>query len=163
MKKILIGSFLFIIWLFLTWPFNPLALQDLFVGLVVVVLTVMFIAPKNGDTAKILEYKRYYWLAVYVPVLAYYMIKANFDVLYRVIHPEMPINPGIVTVKTKLRTPIARAMLCNSITLTPGTLTVDIIGEDIFVHWINITQSTPDEITWKIAGRFERLLTRIFE
>jgi multicomponent Na+:H+ antiporter subunit E len=54
------------------------------------------------------------------------IIKANLDVALRVIKPVIPINPGIVKVKTKLKTPMGRLILTNSITLTPGTLTVDI-------------------------------------
>ena len=54
-------------------------------------------------------------------------------------------------------------MLCNSITLTPGTLSVDIVEDIIYVHWINISEDTIPAATEKIAGRFERILKRIFE
>ena len=132
-------------------------------GIVVVLLTIIFLKPLPGGSHKLLEGKRYYWALKYLPVLFFYMVKANFDVLYRVLHPEMPINPGIVTVKTGLKDPMARAILCNSITLTPGTLSVDIIEDKIYVHWINVTESSTDNRSQKIAGRFEELLVRIFE
>ena len=163
MKKLLFFITLFIIWLFLTWPFSPFSFPDIGAGLVVVFLTLLFLKPLPGGSHKLVEVNRYYWGLVYIPVLLYYMVRANFDVLYRVLHPDMPINPGIVTVKTELKDPIARAILCNSITLTPGTLSVDIIEDKIYVHWINITEDSIDTISQRISGRFEELLVRIFE
>jgi multicomponent Na+:H+ antiporter subunit E len=90
-------------------------------------------------------------------------IKANFDVAYRVLHPGMPIRPGIVKVPLKLRSQFARAMLANSITMTPGTITVDIMGDDLYVHWIYISSTDPAEYSRKISGRFENYIAKIFE
>ena len=58
---------------------------------------------------------------------------------------------------------LAKAFLANSITLTPGTLTVDIVGQDFYVHWINITSDDPAEQTRQIVQRFEGMLKEIFE
>ena len=52
------------------------------------------------------------------------LIKSNFDVARRVISPDLPINPGIVKFKTKLTNGFAKMILANTITLTPGTLTI---------------------------------------
>lgn len=155
---------MYIIWLFLTWPFSPLNIQDIIAGIVVVFMVVLFL-PKQpeGDTKSYFELKRYYWAIIYIPVLIFYMVLANFDVLYRVLHPDMPIKPGIVKIKTQLSSRMARAILCNSITLTPGTLSVDIIDDIIYVHWINVSEDEITRATEKIAGRFERILKRIFE
>ncbi len=98
-----------------------------------------------------------------MPVLVWYMLKANLDVLYRVIHPDLPIKPGIVKIKTSLKNPIARAILCNSITLTPGTLSVDIEGDVIYVHWIYVRKRSVDSHTEVIGGRFEDILKKVFE
>ena len=51
----------------------------------------------------------------------------------------------------------------NSITLTPGTLTVDIIGSDMYIHWINVTTDDPEKQTAIIVNRFEKILKRVFE
>jgi len=100
---------------------------------------------------------------VYLFVLAKEVVKANLDVAYRVLHPRMPINPGIVTIRTRLEQDIAKLMLANSITLTPGTFTVDIIGDRLLVHWINVKAEDLDTATSTIGERFEKYLIRIFQ
>ena len=69
------------------------------------------------------------------------LAKANFDVAFRVITGK--INPGIVKIDPKLKTDLGITMLANSITLTPGTLTVDIDETDnnLYIHWINVKES----------------------
>jgi multicomponent Na+:H+ antiporter subunit E len=68
------------------------------------------------------------------------MAKANIDVAYRVITGR--IRPGIVRVKSGMQTDLGTLMLANSITLTPGTLTVGVDEEtnDLFVHMINVPE-----------------------
>ena len=108
--------------------------------------------------------KRIFWFILYVPVFFWYVIIANLDVVYRVVHPEMPIHPGIVKVRTTLKNPAGRTMLANSITLTPGTLTVDITDDDyLYVHWINVKSDDIEQATQVVVARFETFLRRIFE
>ena len=68
------------------------------------------------------------------------MMKANLDVAYRVL--TMKIRPGIIRVKSGMKTDLGVFMLANSITLTPGTITVDIEEEtnDLFIHNINLAE-----------------------
>jgi multicomponent Na+:H+ antiporter subunit E len=68
-----------------------------------------------------------------------------------------------VRVRTELTTRLGKTFLANSITLTPGTLTVDVDGQDMYIHWINVTSEDTDERTEAIVKRFEGLLKRIFE
>jgi multicomponent Na+:H+ antiporter subunit E len=97
-------------------------------------------------------------------VLFYYMLIANLDVVYRVIHPKMPIKPGIVKVKTRLQSESGRTALANSITLTPGTLTVDITDDGfLYIHWINTQATGIEEASKRIVSRFETLLEKIFD
>ena len=93
------------------------------------------------------------------------MIKANLDVVYRVVHPKMPIRPGIVKVKTTLKTHTAMTALCNSITLTPGTLSVDLDHESgyIYIHWINVQAEDIQKATELVVGRFEKILKKALE
>jgi multicomponent Na+:H+ antiporter subunit E len=79
---------------------------------------------------------------------------ANIDVAYRVITGK--INPGIVRVSPKLKTDLGITMLSTSLTLTPGTITVDIDEEtgDFFVHWINVNE----EILKKMPRDYQPLL-----
>ena len=113
--------------------------------------------------AKLLNPRRWFFFLLYVPYFLFFCIKANIDVMLRVIHPDVPIKPGIVKVRTTLKSDMARTFLANSITLTPGTLTLDIDGQDLYVHWINVDTDDPGERTREICARFEPLLRRIFE
>jgi multicomponent Na+:H+ antiporter subunit E len=90
-------------------------------------------------------------------------IKANFDVAYRVLHPAMPIKPGIVKVPLEIKSETGRAFLANSITMTPGTISVDIVEDTLYVHWIYVSSEDPEIYTRKISGRFERYIKMIFE
>lgn len=99
---------------------------------------------------------------VYMVILLWEIVKANLDVAYRVIHPKMPIKPGIVAIRTSLKSDVAKMILANSITLTPGTFTLDVIGDKLLVHWINVRSADVDEATKMIGQRFERYLGMIF-
>lgn len=94
------------------------------------------------------------------------MAKANFDVAYRVITGK--INPGIVKISPDLKTDLGITLLANSITLTPGTLSVDIDEEknDLYIHWINVKEDVlkGDSVDCKyICGNFDKWIRRIAE
>ena len=114
-------------------------------------------------SVKVFHPVRFFWMCVYTVVFICYVIRANFDVAYRVLNINMPIRPGIVKVRTRLKTDMARTFLANSITLTPGTLTVDMVGDHLYIHWINIASDDPEKETELIVGHFENLLERVFE
>jgi multicomponent Na+:H+ antiporter subunit E len=171
-KKVSAFVILLVFWVLLAWPFSPAPpprtglMVDwgmLGVGVLLVALVAVLTSGKYPHREWLLNPARLFWLLLYVPYFLYYCVKANLDVAYRVVHPDMPIHPGIVKVRTKLKTKLAKTFLANSITLTPGTLTVDIAGEDLYVHWINVDTEDPRERTDEIVGRFEGFLTRIFE
>ena len=94
------------------------------------------------------------------------MAKANFDVAYRVITGK--INPGIVRISPPLKTDLGITMLANSITLTPGTLSVDIDekNNNLYIHWINVKkealQKKPVDCKY-ICGQFPKWIRRIAE
>ncbi|MCK7577201.1 MAG: Na+/H+ antiporter subunit E [Chromatiales bacterium] len=97
-------------------------------------------------------------LVAYFFVFTKALVLSNLDVAFRVLHPRLPIAPGIVKVKTRLKTPLGRLLLANSITLTPGTITVEMRGEDIYVHWIKVADEDPEGATAAIVGGFEKYL-----
>jgi multicomponent Na+:H+ antiporter subunit E len=99
----------------------------------------------------------------FVFIFLWELIKSNLDVARRVITPSLPINPGIVEVKTKLTSKMARMLLANSITLTPGTLTVDIIDNSLFVHWIDVSSDDINIATQEIVSTFENCLIEIYD
>ncbi|MCK5785191.1 MAG: Na+/H+ antiporter subunit E [Candidatus Sabulitectum sp.] len=101
-------------------------------------------------------------MVIYLFVFLWELLKSNFDVAMRVISPSLPINPGIVKVKTTLKSPLGRAALANSITLTPGTLTVEMKGEYFYIHWIDVTSDNIEGATRSIVSNFEKYLEIIF-
>lgn len=151
----------FVLWLALTSQFN---LPELISGCVVC-LVVSLLAAHIYSTLGLppISIKRILFLLLYIIVLFTEVIKANFDVAYRVLHPRMPIKPGIVVIKTSLKSDIAKLVLANSITLTPGTFTLDVIGDELLIHWINVRAEDIEVATKLIGGRFERYLKPIFE
>ena len=150
----------FVLWLALI---PKLGWQELICGTLVCLIISLFGA---GIYSKLdfppLSIKRILFLLVYLIVLFWEVIKANFDVAYRVIHPKMPIKPGIVVIKTRLKSDIAKMILANSITLTPGTFTLDVIGDKLLIHWINVKTEDTNEATSLIGQRFEKYLKIIF-
>ncbi len=86
------------------------------------------------------------------------LIKANISITKRVISPKLPINPGIVKVKTKLKSKVGRMVLANAITLTPGTFTLELDGEYLFIHWVDVKSKDVDGATKEIVSTFEKYL-----
>ena len=161
MKRFLHFLILLIIWLMLTWS---LKWEEVAVGIVIALIAELMLGDIFPSGAvKIFYPHRLFWLIVYTVEFIGFVIKANFDVAYRVLNIYLPIRPGIVKVRTKLKTDMARTFLANSITLTPGTLTVDCVDDHLYIHWINIVSEDPEEETQIIVRKFERLLERIFE
>lgn len=165
MQRIVLAPFLFVLWLLLAWPFAPLDEGAIVVGAIVAIATSAYMGEiLVRDVYKLFDPVRHFWIAVYIPVFAWYCLLSNLDVIYRVLHPALPIRPGIVRVETKLQGDAARAILANSITLTPGTLTVDVDPEAscLYIHWIYVTGEDGAAATERIVRRFERILERIF-
>lgn len=172
MKRIALLVICFVLWMLLAWPFESapgetvrVQTEGLIAGLGVALLVGFVMRDVTPREFRLwVNPVRYFWMVIYVVVLAYYIVKANFDVAYRVLHPEMPIRPGIVRVKTGLKSVAAITVLANSITLTPGTLTVNAAENGtLYVHWINVRSSDVDVATKHIVQRFEWFLKRIFE
>lgn len=143
-----------------TWDLT-IWLYGLIPALIIVVLF--------GKAASIFEGVRFtpkgfVYSVYYIMYFIVALVKSNIDVMLRVLNPKLPIRPGIVKVKTSLRSPMARMILANSITLTPGTFIVDIKEEYLYVHWIEVRgDGNADEATQMIASGFENILKKIYE
>lgn len=74
-----------------------------------------------------------------------------------VLDPRLPPEPGIVRFRTELRTPAARMMLANSITLVPGTMTLDVKGDELTVH-----SFTPDAVEDFASGELQTRIAGVF-
>lgn len=167
MRRLIYFVLAFVVWVLVAWPFvdGRVDVQVVVAGLMASFLVAMLfhdILPKEHHV--FVSPIRIFWLLVYVPVFLYYVVCANLDVVYRALHPAMPIKPGIVKIKTNLKTDSAITALANSITLTPGTLTVDLTDDGyLYVHWINVKSDDVEEATQLISQRFEWFLHKIFE
>ena len=162
MSKIL-STFVFcmLVWIAVTWAFDP---ASLVLGALLSAAIAYAIRNVELEEAPLLLMPvRLVWALLYVPVLLAYVIRANLDVAWRVLHPRLPIRPGIVRARTTLKSTGARVLLANSITLTPGTLSVDLVDDLLYVHRIHVPEDDPDGATERSMARFEGFLRRIFE
>lgn len=73
----------------------------------------------------------------YVFVLVWEIIKANFQVSKYVLFKKYKVTPKLITFRTDLRTDFGRFLLANSITLTPGTITIRVEGDTLTVHCLD--------------------------
>ncbi len=98
------------------------------------------------------------YMFIYLFIFLKALILSNLDVALRVLSPRLPTDSGIVRVRTRLKSRLGRLILANSITLTPGTITVETRDEDFFVHWIDVKGESIEERTKKIVSNFEKYL-----
>ena len=157
----------FIFWLLLTWSF---AVQELITGAVVSLAVALF-------SARFFIHEKAFWLCNPVKLLSglffwlctftVELVKANVDVAKRCFGGCKDVNPGIVKVPVALKSDYGRAALANSITLTPGTITMDIAEEDgqtyYYIHWIDVTKPSGQEAGDAIKGTLEKGLRRVWE
>lgn len=94
-------------------------------------------------------------LASYVPWLLVEIVKANIAVTRVVIDPRLPIEPTVVRVRPPFASDLAVTMLANSITLTPGTITLDVDEGDLIVH--ALTPVSVEDLETVFGGRVARV------
>ncbi|MDD5960522.1 MAG: Na+/H+ antiporter subunit E [Methanobrevibacter wolinii] len=101
--------------------------------------------------------KRVYYGIIYFLDLLYEIVKATYDVFIRIIHKDM-IEPVVVDIHTDLERTVSQTILANSITLTPGTLTVDLIPEDQIIKVATIAPRDTEDII-----PFEKYIKKMLE
>jgi len=145
---------------FLYWSFEELALGVLFAVLIGIFVHRVFKGLGVKVGLKAFNPIRWIYFVVFLVPFLFALTKANFDVAYRVLTGR--INPGIVKIDPKLKSDFGVALLANSITLTPGTLTVDVgKNNELYVHWINVTDKKPK--IEQVCGSFADWARRISE
>ena len=149
---LLLGLLLGAIWLLLSGLFKPLLLG---LAVVSVLLTLWLSArmdivdTEHHPVTAALRYIPYWpWLAVEI-------VKSSVDVARRVLSPSLPIQPTVFEVRVSQRTTMGRVVMANSITLTPGTVTMDVDGDRLTVH--TLSRETIDYFT---EGEMDRRVTR---
>ena len=151
---------LMLIWLIAN---GTLAQDTVITGIVIsAVIALVFAAFSQVYSVIRWSPKVIFYYLIYLCVFFIELVKANLNVMRLVFSPRIDIHPGIVEIKTGLKSPLGRLALANSITLTPGTLVVDIIDDSLFIHWINVSSSDPVAATEEIASRFEKYLKVIY-
>jgi multicomponent Na+:H+ antiporter subunit E len=106
---------------------------------------------------------RAWWAALmYLPYFLKELVKSNVKLAAVVLAPALPLNPGIVKVRTRLKSRMGRLLLANSITLTPGTLTVEMSGEWLYIHWVTVDSPDIEGATASIVAGFERYLEAMY-
>jgi len=166
-RKSTLGKFLytfiimFAIWIGFTTSLEP---AELLTG-AVVSLIIAFFTDRIFSCCglRVLMPHKIIYFIQYFFVFIIALVKANFDVAKRIISPKLPINPGIVKFKTNLSNGFARMVLANSITLTPGTLTIDVIKDTFYIHWIDVSSEDPEIVYKEVAESFEKILMKIYE
>ena len=91
----------------------------------------------------------------YVPWLIGQVIRSNLDVARRIVSPELPIHPSVVKVDATHHTEVGRVTYANSITLTPGTISLDVSAATIEVHALT-EDAANDLMSGEMARRVQR-------
>lgn len=97
-------------------------------------------------------------LVRYLVWLVWNVMKANVDVAYRILAPSMPIRPRLMVFTVDMESEVARAVVANSITLTPGTVTIDVEGNSYLVHALH-----PDASEAVTGGALQNAVSPIFD
>lgn len=132
MYRVSLFLVLLILWVLLSGEFTVL---DLGIGVVCSLLVICIATRKRvvdaeGHPIQLLVVTALtYW-----PWLLYQILRANIDVAYRVWHPRLPISPRLARIPYRTRSDLATVIYANSITLTPGTVTVDVGKRQLLVH-----------------------------
>ena len=152
---------LLLFWILLN---GSVALGTLAVGLAVALVIVVF----YRDTLSVLSghklTPRAIWATLlYVGYFLRELARANLQMAAIVLNPRLPIEPAIVATRVRLTNPVARLLLANSITLTPGTLSVQYKGDTLYVHWVVAKGTDTETATQHIVAGFEHYLEQMYD
>ena len=131
MRTIIAATLIFIFWFMLSGHTEALLIV---LGILSTLLSVFLSKRMN-----IIDHESYPF-HLSMPLLRYFfylgkeIIKANIDVLKRILKPGPPISPQVVKLPASKQTDLSKVIYANSITLTPGTVTLELVGDEIKVH-----------------------------
>lgn len=145
---------------FLFWLiFNgKVTLEIVLLGLVISSLMYAFVCKFMGYSIRrdIQILKKSHYILQYIGILLYEIVKANVSVIRLIVSSKYEIEPAIVSFHTTLKTKTARVVLANSITLTPGTITITMEEDKMVIHCLD------KEFAQGLSGSlFERLLEKL--
>ena len=143
-----------------TWSLDPGALTAGFFASFIVSFFTYRLFVDESEAGRRAHLPRPHMFIVFVLVLVFNMYVASFQVLWNILCGR--INPGVVHFRTHLKTDIARVALTSSITLTPGTITLDLDDDHLLVHWLDARTSHSRYAGNIIKGTYEKLLQRVW-
>jgi multicomponent Na+:H+ antiporter subunit E len=147
---------LWCVWLLLA----GFSISEVILGAVVSLMLATILKSYFGfEMSLLLPVKLLKFLFIYVALFVYKLILANLEVALIVLSPSLPIEPGFVRIRTAIKSDLGKLTLANSITLTPGTLSMDVKDDEILVHWIKVEK----EKVGKVSLAFEKILGGIFK
>lgn len=154
MRSLLLALFLGSVWILLSGHYTPLLLT---LG-VMSCLIVLYFSHKMDlvDHEDHPLHLGFIKLIGYTGWLFAEVVKSNFDVASRIIKPGLPIRPSLLTVHTSQRTELGQVIYANSITLTPGTVSIDLGGHVIEVHAL-----AKEHAETLLAGDMDRRVTAV--
>lgn len=147
-------------WLLFTWSIEPGNLMLGVINSAVVALLVWPVFIEEHEATRSSAFPRVQFLVIYLGLVVFQMYVASFRVLWQIMRGR--INPGVVHFRTRLRTDIARVALTNSITLTPGTITLLLDDDHLIVHWLDARTTHARYAHKLIAAPFEKVLKRVW-
>ncbi|MGM0432031.1 MAG: Na+/H+ antiporter subunit E [Spirochaetota bacterium] len=158
-RFVITALMMFIMWLLFTASFDPFSLTMGVIGsLLIAAMTYdVFIARHQAHIKFFLPNP--FFLIIYILVLIYSMYSASFRMLGAIITGN--VHPRIVHFRTRLRSDFARMLLANSITLTPGTITLDLNDDHLTVHWLFCSTTHSKAAGEAIKGRLEAVARRV--
>ncbi|MEA1918997.1 MAG: Na+/H+ antiporter subunit E [Campylobacterota bacterium] len=142
---------LFIVWIGLS---NSLHYQELIVGAVVSVFIVYFFSDKSDIDLKHLLFK----YLRFTPLFLKNLILSNIEVAKIVLNPKLPINPGIIKLKMTSDNEYDQLLLANAITLTPGTITLELRENFLYIHILDLKSVDEKLLYEEILQEYEMLL-----
>jgi multicomponent Na+:H+ antiporter subunit E len=154
-------TMLALLWCFLS---GAVSLANFLMGMLVGAATVLLLRPFfPWHPSPVRVFQKIPAVLRYTPRFLYELCKANLQVVYLALHPKTPIRPGIVALETRHRSPLGTTLLANSITLTPGTLTMDVSedGKILYIHTLDI--SDPEEVREGIRRGLEDYTLEVAE
>ncbi len=86
------------------------------------------------------------------------IVKSNIDVARRILHPDLPISPTVIRVRASQGTELGRVIYANSITLTPGTVSIDVRDDDDHIEVHALTRAAAAAVE---AGEMDRRVTSL--
>jgi multicomponent Na+:H+ antiporter subunit E len=131
MRYLSLAGFLFAFWIALSGHYTPMLVTAGAASAIVCLLAAIRVRAADAEGHPI----ELFWGAItYFPWLAWEIAKSAWAVTRIILHPKLPISPTMTVVRSSQRTPAGVATYANSITLTPGTITVGVTGHDLTVH-----------------------------